>query len=295
MGFDFCCFNKENKFNSLNSFAPENEKEISVQKFHSKNDSFYVEIETKYNIFVHIYLIDYINLLENYSLQTVTLPFDGFMKKKYSLKESFWNYTMSVDEFQSFIENKLLKISEIYEFAGKNELIVSTFKTVFREIYNSLEFKLNEHYKEVSNKQMRKLTLVPFGILYAKSNVLGKIKLIFDLYKNKNEEFVKSEEFNEFLLASFLVSSYCMLSARKKISNSNQNIPKMKKEDMINCLKVCKLKDCQHLVKVFNDTFFEKEAYNWNEFKAKFKNKEKGFQWILSSRGIRQKLEENNV
>ena len=295
MGFDLCCYDKTKPLNSLFSFAPINEKDIPVQKFHSKNDSFYDEIETKYNIFTYIQLIDYINLLENYSLQTVTLPFNGVKKKYYSLKQSFWNYTMTVDEFQSFIENKLLKISEIYEFAGNNELIISTFKTVFREIYNSLELKLNKHYKEVSDKRIKKLTLVPFGILFTKSNVLGKIKFLFDLYKNKNEEFAKSEELNEYLMTSFLISSYCMLSARKRISNSNQNIPIIKKEDLFKCLKVCELKDCENLVKIFNDTFFEKESYNWIEFKRKFENKKEGFQWILSSRGIRQKLEENDV
>lgn len=41
--------------------------------------------------------------------------------------------------------------------------------------------------------------------------------------------------------------------------------------------------------------FFDKDSFTWIEFKEKFENKEKGFQWILSSRGIRKKLEENNV
>ena len=86
-----------------------------------------------------------------------------------------------------------------------------------------------------------------------------------------------------------------MVSARRKISATNQSIPEMSKEDLIKCLSVCELKDCQNLVNVFNNNFFEKDSYNWIEFKEKFENKEQGFQWILSSRGIRKKLEENNV
>ena len=294
MGFDVCC-NKRNQPDSAYSLAPPNEREIEVQKYHSTNDSFFDEIETKYNILTYIQLAEYINLLENYSIETATLPFDGKMKLEFSSKDPFLTYIMSVDEFQSFIENKLLKISQIYELSGKNELMINTFKATFREIYNSLEMKLNQHFGEKTNDRITKKTLIPFGTLFSISNVVGKIKLIFDLYKDENENFSKSEDFDLFLLTSFLICSYCMISARRKISATNHNIPEMSKEDLIKCLGVCELKDCQNLVNVFNDTFFDKDSYNWMEFKEKFENKEKGFQWILSSRGIRKKLEENNV
>ncbi len=69
----------------------------------------------------------------------------------------------------------------------------------------------------------------------------------------------------------------------------------MSNSDMIKCLKVSELKDSQNLVKVFNETFFDKEELSWNEFKDKFEDKENGFQWILSPKGIRKKLEEHNV
>lgn len=288
-----CCNKKSNE--SGLGLAPSNEREITVQKYHSSNDSFFDDIETKYNILSYIQLIEYINLLENYSLDTATLPFEGEMKTQFSSKDNFLLYVMSVDEFQSFIENKIMKISEIYELSGKNDLMVSTFKAAFREIYSSLEMKLNQHYNEKVTDRITKKTLIPLGILFCISNVVGKIKLIFDLYKNDDEQFVKSNDFNDYLIASFLISSYCMISARRKISSTNQNIPEMSKEDLIKCLGVCELKDCQNLVNVFNNSFFEKDSYNWIEFKEKFENKEKGFQWILSSRGIRKKLEENNV
>lgn len=288
------CCNKKSNDSGL-GLAPSNEREITVQKYHSSNDSFFDDIETKYNILSYIQLIEYINLLENYSLDTATLPFEGEMKTQFSSKDNFLLYVMSVDEFQSFIENKIMKISEIYELSGKNDLMVSTFKAAFREIYSSLEMKLNQHYNEKVTDRITKKTLIPLGILFCISNVVGKIKLIFDLYKNDDEQFVKSNDFNDYLIASFLISSYCMISARRKISSTNQNIPEMSKEDLIKCLGVCELKDCQNLVNVFNNSFFEKDSYNWIEFKEKFENKEKGFQWILSSRGIRKKLEENNV
>ena len=294
MGLQVCC-DKRRSPDSNMSLAPSNEREIAFQKYHSSNDAFFDDLETKYNILTYIQLIEYINLLENYTLETATIPFDGKLKTEFSSKDAFLNYVMSVDEFQSFIENKLLKISEVYELSGKNELMISTFKAAFREIYNSLELKLNQHFGEKTTDRITKKSLIPLGILFSISNILGKLKLLFDLFKDENGNFVKSSDFNDYLLNSFLISSYCMVSARRKISATNQNLPEMSKEDLIKCLGVCELKDCQNLVNVFNNTFFEKDSYNWIEFKEKFENKENGFQWILCPKGIRKKLEENNV
>lgn len=70
---------------------------------------------------------------------------------------------------------------------------------------------------------------------------------------------------------------------------------KLSKEDLVKLINVAELKDCENLVKVFNDSFFTKETFNWEEFKGKFEDLENGFGWIFSSKGIRRKLEENNV
>ena len=110
MGIEVCC-NKRRAPDSNMSLAPTNEREISVQKFHSSNDAFYDDLETKYNVLTYIQLIEYINLLENYTLDTATIPFEGKLKTEFSSKDTFLNYIMSVDEFQSFIENKLIKIT----------------------------------------------------------------------------------------------------------------------------------------------------------------------------------------
>ena len=60
-------------------------------------------------------------------------------------------------------------------------------------------------------------------------------------------------------------------------------------------LKVSELKDAQNLLKIFNENFFKKTNYGWNEFKTLFEDKDSGFGWLFSSNGIRKKLEENDV
>ena len=293
MGFDFCC-EKRTVNNPIQSFAPANEQEIPPHKFTSTNDSYFEEIESKYNVLTYINLIDYINLLENYTIETATLPFSGNIKTEYSGKDAFLSKQMSVDEFQSFIENKLYKIKEIEELSSKNESMMNTFKATAREIYEALELKLGQHFGNTSST-MTKKNLIPFGVIFCISNIVGKIKLIFDLFKNESNKFVKSEELNNYLICSFLTCSYCMISARNNISKVNPEISKMTKDDLIKCLRVSELKDSQNLLKVFNETFFDKDELTWEEFKEKFKKSDGGFQWLFSSKGIRKKLEEHNV
>ena len=292
MGLDLCCQKKLSK-KELYSFAPTREKEIFRIKYKSNYDFLFEELEHKYNILGHIQLIDYVNLLNNYEPETATLNLTGVMKKDYSHHDYSLSYVMTVDIFQNFIENKLYKTSEIIQLSEKKELMLSTFTEVCREIFNSLELKLNQHYEEKRNDRITKKILISLGVLYCKSDVIGKIKLIYDLFKNDKDKFVKSEDFEKYLISSFLICSYCMLSVRKKIIRANKKIPEMKEEDFINCLKVCQLKISQNLLKIFNENFFDKDEFDWNEFKSKFNQKENGFQWILSPKGIRKMLEEN--
>lgn len=292
MGFDLCCQKKLSK-KELYSFAPTREKEILRIKYKSNYDFLFEELEHKYNILRHIQLIDYVNLLNNYEPETATLNLTGVMKKDYSHHDYSLSYVMTVDIFQNFIENKLYKTSEIIQLSEKKELMLSTFTEVCREIFNSLELKLNQHYEEKRNDRITKKILISLGVLYCKSDVIGKIKLIYDLFKNDKDKFLKSEDFEKYLISSFLICSYCMLSVRKKIIRANKKIPAMKEEDFINCLKVCQLKISQNLLKIFNENFFDKDEFDWNEFKNKFNQKENGFQWILSPKGIRKMLEEN--
>ena len=137
MGLEACCTNNYSKKNNrINSFAPLDEKEIPRMTYKSSNDFLFKEIENKYNLLCHIQLIDYVNLLEDYSPETATLSFNGIMKTDYSYHEEILSYVMTVDTFQSFIENKLFQTQEIYELEGKkNELMMATFKEVFREIF----------------------------------------------------------------------------------------------------------------------------------------------------------------
>ena len=287
MGLDICCEKKQVK-NSIQSLAPSNEPDISLQKYTSPNDSSYEDIETKYNVLTYIKLIDYMNLLENFTLETATVQFPGELKTQFSRKDAFLSQEINVDEFQSFIENKLYNINEIKDLRGNNEEMMNIFKQIAKNIFEGLQLKLRQNFKDDSFN-MTKKNLIPLGVIFCESNVIGKVKLIFDLFKNEENKFTKSDELNLYLLSSFLTCSYCIINARQKYS-------KMNNDDLMKCIRVSELKDSQNLVKVFNEKFFDKKKeLTWEEFKEKFNKKDEGFQWLLSSKGTRKLLEENNV
>jgi len=285
-----CCSSKNT--DAFNQLAPD-EKEIEFPSYISSNDKLLEKTEKVYNLFNYITLIEYINELENFSIETATIPLSKAYKTKYSKFDEFLINPISIDEFQSFLENKILKLKENYELSGNNETLANIFKDSKREIYRTLEQKLNQHYNKKDPNRILKRNLLTFGFLSCLSTNIGKIKLFFDLFSNENK-FVKSDELNDFLLSIFLVSSYCLIAAAIKIGKNYNEVKKLSDDEITNGLKVMELKDNENLVEVFNKSFFEKDEYNWEEFKKKFEG-ENGFGWIFSSKGIRSNLEKNNV
>ena len=281
-------------YQKVNYLAP-SEKEIDFKDYSSPNDEPLNIIEGKQNFFNFVQLIEYINLLDQFSIQSSTVSSEGTVRTKFSSKDEFLKQEISSEEFQSFIENKIFTLEDLYEITGNNQVAASIFKQICIEIYKALELKLKQHYNNESPIVIRKRNLLPIGILFCSSNNIEKIKFIFDIFKNEKEEICKSEELDDYLLSLFLTASYCLISARNKIGGNYNEIGKLPKEDLVKLVNCAELKDCENLVNTFNNDFFVKEAYTWEDFKGKFEDLENGFGWIFSSKGIRRKLEENNV
>ena len=293
MGLCCCCYGKN--ADALLSYGSE-EREIEFNKYISSNDDSLKIIEEKYNILIYIYLLEFTNYLETFSSDTATVPFKGKFKNLFSSKDEFLNTKINIDEFQSFLENKIFKINSVYEICGSNENLQSTFIDNFREIFKCLELKLNQNYNEKKRDRMKKKHILALGMIFCLSTNIGKIKLLFDLFADEEKKFKKSEELNEFLLTMFISASYALVNSLYKLGKNHDDINKISNDEMAKLLNASELKDNQNLLEKFNETFFEdKESLTYDEFKNKFKNKEKGFGWIFSSKGIRFMLEKNNV
>ena len=290
-----CC--QKRTYQKINYLAPE-EREIEIKDFDSPNDKNLEILESKFNFFNFVQLVEYVNLLDQFDIQTSTIITDEPMRTNFSSKDEFLRQMMSIEEFQSFIENKIFDLEGLFEIIGNkdNDQSISIFKEMCLEIYKALELKLKQHNKDSNGTDLiRKRNILSIGILFCACENIEKVKLLFNIFKNDEEEFCKSDELDDFLLTQFLISSYCLISARNKISNTDLKIEKLEKDDLINLVNVSELKDCENLVNKFNETFFEKESYKWEEFKRKFEDIDNGFGWVISSKGIRRKLEENNI
>ena len=275
------CYKVENE----QTLLAQTEEEIEFPQYSSLSDNHLECLEKDNNLFRYLSLVEYINLLSYYNLETATIPFEGPYKIHFSYKDEFLSNVIHEELFQSFIENAILRNREI----GEEE---STFKEMCIELFKSLKLKLRQNSGD-ENKNITKRDLLCLGTLFCKTNNINKIKLFFDIFKNENELFMPSEELNEFLISSFLISSYCLISAKKKLSQTNPTIPETSFEDLKKLVLYSELKDCQNLVKLFNlQFFFNKNTFTWEEFKQKFIGID-GFGWIFSTKGIRQKLQEN--
>ena len=286
MGCNFC---RKKGYERVNYLAPE-EKEIVLKDYSSPNDEPLDILESKQNFLNRVQLVDYINLLEQFSKDTSEIITDEPMHSDFSPKDEFLDESMSLEEFQSFIENKILMVDDLKDLIQKESKII--FKKLCDEIYKGLENKLREH--DNSFNTIEKRNILAIGILYCDCENIEKIKLFFDIYKyEEKNEFVKSEKLNDFLITLFLISSYCITTSRNNIFDEQKGIKKLEKEQLLNLYKISELKNCENLVNIFNESFFKNESYNWNDFKKKFMDVDKGFGWIFSSKGIRRKLEEN--
>lgn len=291
MGSYFC---KKKGFDRINYLAPE-EKEIIIKDYSSSNDELLKILETTHNYFTLVLLVDYVNLLEQYSIETSGIITDEPMHSNFSSKDEFLIKSLTIEEFDNFIESKILILDELSQSLDKDNIII--FKKFCNEMYKALESKLKEHYqKDDIFNLIKKRNILAFGFLFCICENIEKIKLLFDIFKNEEKnEFEKTEELNDFLITLFIISSYCVITARSNIFNEQIGIKKLDNEELLNLIKTSELKNCEHLVKIFNESFFKKESYNWNDFKKQFEDADYGFGWILTSKGIRRKLEENAI
>ena len=294
MGTFTCC--KKVSEDTSSVFA-KGESEIDFPEYESLSDKYFSLIEGKFNLISHIQLLEYMNLLEHFSLQTATIDFEGKYRSDFSSKDEFLSTVLHQDEFQSFIENKLLNTQDVLEVFGEDELTLSTFKDCFIKIFSALNTKLNSFYNVKKEEKVTKRNLVALGILFCRGQNISKLKLFFEIFKDENGNFVKSENLDNYLMSLFFISGYCLLSVRMFINFPKQNLSKIDNnlaQQILNGNGLTQ-KNAENLLNYFNTKFFNKESFTWDEFKKKFNDSKNSFSWIFSSKGIRSKLESKSI
>ena len=139
-----------------------------------------------------------------------------------------------------------------------------------RELYQALKKKLDQHYKDKETNRIIRRNILAMGLLYCLSNNIGKIKLLFDIFSDDQNKISKSDDFDDFILSLFILSSYAVISARNKVSKSSNKFKPLTNEELKEAINVSELGDCEKLLEIFNEKFFDKESFNYEEFKEKF-------------------------
>ena len=196
----------------------------------------------------------------------------------------FLNSNISDELFEEFVTKRLLS----HRMIGEKEKL---FKRICNDIYKNLKNKLNDHYNN-DNFTITKKDLIGLGLFFCRGTNSYKMKLIFDLFKNEKGELEQNKNFDEFLLSNFLIVGYCLLNAKKNLSRMNNFIGEDSEENSDKFFEIYNLENCKNLLDYFNFNFFNEMKLTFYEYKANFKDIN-GFGWIFSSKGIRQKLEEN--
>jgi hypothetical protein len=275
------------------------EIEIKIKKYSSTFDKEFSKLESIYNYLTFITFKDFIYVLNNYSLETAVNEED-YNNKELKLDRILTD-NISIDEFQSFVENKIFKHPVvIYKL---NEISNTICKDNLLEIYKSLNKKLiqfdKENGKNEENNRIKKYNILAFGVLYCNGTNISKIKNIFEIFKNKSSNNIEkdSKEFNDFILSLCLIPAYCTIYSRNKLGNYTKELGEIQTDLLKKILDKSELKDSVNLYNIIINRMFpenkkEIDVYVW---KSLFENKENGIGFILNPKGIRNMIELNNV
>lgn len=282
--------------NALKDEPVETEKEIPIPRYSSNVDETLKLIEEKYMALQDIHFLEYIYSLSKFSMENATLEDNYSEKPTYTCQDEFYNKEISEDDFQVFIDNKIIKHRAVYDKLAADAKKSQTFKDILIKFYKKLDAKLKKGDSEFTFKKWH--CLIP-AFLFGKGMNVTKIKFLFELFA-KEGKFTKSKEFSDFQYAMYLGASFTMLSVRVDLSNSSDEFPAIDKAELKKLLDACQEKDCKNLVDVIDKKFFGedgKKEYFFEDFKNLFTHsvKEESLGFILSARGIRYLLEKNNV
>jgi len=271
----------------------EYETEIGIYPYSSIYDNEFDIIENKYNFLKYISLNDFIYYLYNSHLKKSYISEQYYNIKYNNYKDSFYKEEMSIEHFQNFLENRILTYPLLYQ-TTEDEKITEIFIEICLYIYRALKEKMNQYNK---NQKIIKGYIIAIGFILCSCKNIQKIKILFNLFRNENILFY-NEEFKNFLLCLFLISSYCMIYSRNKICNNYyQEIKGINFYSLKNFFDFNELNECYILVEYTLEKIFDfdlgKHLY-YNDFKQLFNSDKESLGWILSSKGIRYQLKKIN-
>lgn len=267
---------------TLISFA-KTEKQIKEITYNSPHDDLFSFIEFEYNYISKFQLIEFVNYLAYYKDDNATI--DKKIDLKFSFLPGSFDDIISAEQLNNLIENSKRKFPDLK--IDKPDEDMQLFKIVSNAMYKGVQLRFIKKNKDF---KMKKINLLPLGVLYAKSDVGGKVKFIFDVFSEDKKISKESKNFQDYILGSFFFSSFAIVNSGHDLyKKSKLQKEEFLKDNIRKLVEIYNAENCETLLDEFNESFFTVDSLDWQAFREKFEM-ENGFQWILSPKGIRAKL-----
>ena len=283
MNFFTCCGCYEKYYSdTLISFA-KTENQIKEITYNSPHDDLFSFIEFEYNYISKFQLIEFVNYLAYYKDDNATI--DKKIDLKFSFLPGSFDDIISAEQLNSLIENSKRKFPDLK--IDKPDEDMQIFKIVSNAMYKGVQLRFIKKNKDF---KMKKINLLPLGVLYAKSDVGGKVKFIFDVFSEDKKISKESKNFQDYILGSFFFSSFAIVNSGHDLyKKSKLQKEEFLKDNIRKLVEIYNAENCETLLDEFNESFFTVDSLDWQAFREKFEM-DNGFQWILSPKGIRAKL-----
>ena len=277
-----CCCEKKMEYE---------EEEVNLRSSYPALSNKYLKIESKYNFLAFMPFWEYSSLLCKYNHSNATVSYETEMNEYLSFTSDNFNKVFEETDLQCFIEYKLVKSEYLYVKLGKDDTLFTIFRDFLLFSYKGLNQILKKYCKN-HQYELKRYHALALGLVYCGGRNREKINFLFNTFKDDDDKLKQSEKLNEFLKVMFLIPSYCLAFARKKMGEKYELFGEIKKELLSAIIDAFEMRDVERLVNIYNTTLFEKGSLNKEEFVNCFKMKDIG--WLLSPSGIRFALEENN-
>ncbi|MCQ2818178.1 MAG: hypothetical protein MJ252_13005 [archaeon] len=268
------------------------EPEVKVKEYSSSSDKSLNDVEGKLNLFNPLSLATYVNELNDYSLDTATLNKPLEIKTSFTSEDSVMKDPFTSDDLQIFLDNRIKTNKVISDVCAEDEKLFSGFKDLIGGYYEALGSRMKKKTEFGVGDKLNKKHLLTLGFLYCQSSNVGRIRLLFDLFK-KEEKIYYDKPFQEFLFALFTSASYSPVYSLNKIQGNLPNyIKPVDTKEIKRMVNLTQTKDTENLMKIAKEKIWgNEEALNYTDFKTKLSGEA---DWILNPRGIRHVMEQHD-
>ena len=287
-----CCFTQKEIVEIIKKPLP---VDFVFKPFIAKHDNFFKIAEEDMNYFQYLQLHDFLVLLQIFSTDENEVDSDIKAYNKIITKQSF----------TVFIDLKIIKHFLIFPDSSKSNSFSEDFKLLYENFYEIL-FKgyktivtsvTGEKFaKDKTNiKKLKILALMPLGFLFCKSSNRAKIETIFNMFANdENELTVDNKDFKVFICLMFSIPSGIFFITLKELSKEKDLlVGKLDDDKYQEIYSTYEIKDSLRNAEGFIKLLFnDKNVLNFDDFQNSITDSK--LNWIFTSSGIRNYLENNN-